>query len=73
VLNPEKFSVDFVEKIKETTHIFKDVPKIDKNLLIKTTKKNATEEDIQEIYEHIINIQTEVINNLVKKYGNEGN
>jgi hypothetical protein len=55
------------EKIRD---IYQDIPKLDFKLLTDTTEGDVSDEEIFKVYEHIVNIQTLVIDKLVQKYGN---
>jgi Fe-S-cluster containining protein len=62
-------AINGIEEYKKIKEFYEDIPPLNQELLLKTLKKDATEEDIHNAYENLVEVQTLVINKLVQKYG----
>lgn len=54
-----------LERIKE---IYSNIPTLDNDLMTKSMKETATDDDIYKAYEHLVGVQAIVIENLTQKY-----
>lgn len=65
-----KGAMEKIKGYKKLKDIYQDIPELDFKLLTDATEENTSDEEIYKVYEHIVNIQTLVIDKLVQKYGN---